>query len=38
MKDKFIILQNVITVEDDREDIPLVSIGKDYKGIQFAIV
>ena len=25
---KYLMLQNIITVEDDREDIPVVSIGK----------
>lgn len=30
---KYLMLQNIITVEDDREDIPVVSIGKGLKGV-----
>lgn len=35
---KNIVLQNVITVEDDRADIPMLSVGDDYKSLHFAIV
>ena len=38
LKDMYIILQNVITVEDDREEIPMLCIGRDYKSLMFALV
>jgi hypothetical protein len=38
LKGKFVITQNVMTVEDDREHIPVVAIRKHFKGISFFIL
>jgi len=38
MKDRFIILQNCIFVEDDREDIPFVCVGNNFRSVQFGIM
>ncbi len=35
---KNLILQNVITVEDDRADIPVLMVGDDYSSLSFAIL
>jgi len=33
-----LILQNAWFVEDDRTEIPVLSIGDDYSSLQFAII
>ena len=38
LEGNYLILQNVITVEDDREELPIVSIGNNFEGLQFAII
>jgi hypothetical protein len=38
LNDRHVILSNCTFVEDDREDIPVLIIGKEYKSVQFAIL
>ena len=33
-----IIMQNVVTVEDDRPDIPILAVAKDYSSLIFAVL